>query len=192
MTPSQAPDIKVPYSYLKEQFDDPEPILNAFRDQLERCDFTFGRELVEFEQKMAKYAGAKYAAGTSSGTMALTMLLRAVGVGPGDEVITVSQTFVATIGAIASIYARPFFVDVTDDYTMNPNLIEQAITEKTRAIMPVHYSGQPAQMEKIMEIADRHKLPVIEDACCAISAKINGKHVGTFGKGGAFSVHPLK
>ncbi|OHD69434.1 MAG: hypothetical protein A2W19_05340 [Spirochaetes bacterium RBG_16_49_21] len=184
--------MKVPYSYLKEQFDDPEPILNAFRDQLERCDFTFGRELVEFEQKMAKYAGAKYAAGTSSGTMALTMLLRAVGVGPGDEVITVSQTFVATIGAIASIYARPFFVDVTDDYTMNPNLIEQAITEKTRAIMPVHYSGQPAQMEKIMEIADRHKLPVIEDACCAISAKINGKHVGTFGKGGAFSVHPLK
>ncbi|HNR86853.1 MAG TPA: DegT/DnrJ/EryC1/StrS family aminotransferase [Spirochaetota bacterium] len=186
------PVMHVPYSYLKDQFADPEPILKAFRDQLARCEFTFGPELTEFEKKMADYTGAKYCLGTSSGTMALSMLLRAVGVEPGDEVITVSQTFVATIGSIVTLYARPYFIDVTDDFTMDPAHIEKAITKKTKAIMPVHYSGQPAQMKHILEIADRHRIPVIEDACCAISAKIDGRHVGTFGTGGAFSVHPLK
>ena len=184
--------MKVPYSYLKEQFQDPEPILQAFRDQLTRCEFTFGPELEEFEANMARYTGAKYVLGTSSGTIALSMLLKAVGVGEGDEVITVSQTFVATIGSIVTIGARPYFLDVLDDFTMDPELIEQAITEKTKAIMPVHYSGSPAHMEEILAIAEKHNLPVIEDSCCAISAKINGKHAGTFGDGGAFSVHPLK
>lgn len=184
--------MKVSYSYLKNQFSNPEPILKAFREQLNRCEFTFGQELEEFENKMAEYTSTKYCLGTSSGTMALTMLLQAVGVSYGDEVITVSQTFVATIGSIVALGARPYFVDVHSNYTMNPDWIEQAITKTTKAIMPVHYSGQPAQMDRIMEIADKYNLPVIEDACCAISAKIQGKHVGTFGKGGAFSVHPLK
>jgi dTDP-4-amino-4,6-dideoxygalactose transaminase len=184
--------MKVPYSYLKEQFKDPEPILRAFRDQLTRCEFTFGPELEEFEDNMARYTGARYCLGTSSGTIALSMLLKAAGVGEGDEVITVSQTFVATIGSIMAIGARPYFVDVLDDFTMDPGLLEQAITEKTKAIMPVHYSGSPAHMKEILAIAGKHNLPVIEDSCCAISAKINGKHAGTFGAGGAFSVHPLK
>jgi len=184
--------MEVPYSYLKDQFSDPEPILRAFRDQLDRCEFTFGPELEEFEENMARYTGARYCLGTSSGTIALSMLLKAVGVGEGDEVITVSQTFVATIGSIVAIGARPYFVDVLDDFTMDPGLIEQSITEKTRAIMPVHYSGIPAHMKEILAIAEKHNLPVIEDSCCAISAKINGKHAGTFGAGGAFSVHPLK
>ena len=184
--------MKVPYSYLKEQFKDSEPILEAFRDQLTRCEFTFGPELEEFEENMSKYTGSRYCLGTASGTIALSMLLKAVGVGEGDEVITVSQTFVATIGSIVGIGARPYFVDVLDDFTMDPGLIEEAITEKTKAIMPVHYSGSPAQMKDIMAIAEKHSLPVIEDSCCAISAKINGKHAGTFGAGGAFSVHPLK
>ncbi len=184
--------MKVPYSYLKEQFKDPEPILQAFRDQLARCEFTFGPELETFENNMARYTGARYCLGTSSGTIALSMLLKAVGVGEGDEVITVSQTFVATIGSIVGIGARPYFVDVLDDFTMDPGLIAQAITDKTRAIMPVHYSGSPAHMEEILAIAKKHDLPVIEDSCCAISAKIDGKHAGTFGAGGAFSVHPLK
>jgi len=118
--------------------------------------------------------------------------LKAVGVGWGDEVITVSQTFVATIGSIVAIGARPYFIDALADFTMDPGLIEEAITEKTKAIMPVHYSGSPAHMEEIMAIAEEHNLPVIEDACCAISARLNGKHAGTFGSGGAFSVHPLK
>jgi len=184
--------MKVPYSYLEEQFKNPEPILQSFRDQLDRCEFTFGPELEEFEGNMARYTGARYCLGTSSGTIALSMLLKAVGVGYGDEVITVSQTFVATIGSIVAIGARPYFVDVLDDFTMDPGLIEQAITEKTKAIMPVHYSGSPAHMKEILAIAEKHNLPVIEDSCCAISAKINGKHAGTFGAGGAFSVHPLK
>ncbi|MEA1927653.1 MAG: DegT/DnrJ/EryC1/StrS family aminotransferase [Candidatus Auribacterota bacterium] len=184
--------MKVPYSYLKEQFSDPEPILNAFREQLTRCEFTFGPELEEFEENMARYTGARYCLGTASGTTALSLLLKAIGVGEGDEVITVSQTFVATIGSIVAIGARPYFVDVLDDFTMNPELIESAITDKTRAIMPVHYSGSPAHMREILQIADKHNLPVIEDSCCAISAKLNGKHAGTFGAGGAFSVHPLK
>jgi len=141
---------------------------------------------------MARYTGAKYVLGTASGTIALSMLLKAVGVGEGDEVITVSQTFVATIGSIVAIGARPYFVDVLDDFTMDPGLIEQVITAKTKAIMPVHYSGSPAHMKEILAIAEKHNLPVIEDSCCAISAKINGKHAGTFGAGGAFSVHPLK
>jgi dTDP-4-amino-4,6-dideoxygalactose transaminase len=184
--------MKVPYSYLKEQFSDPEPILDAFREQLTRCEFTFGPELEEFEDKMARYTGAKYVLGTASGTIALSMLLKAVGVGEGDEVITVSQTFVATIGSIVAIGARPYFIDVLDDFTMDPGLIEGAITEKTKAIMPVHYSGSPAHLKEIPAIVEKHNIPVIEDSCCAISAKINGKHAGTFGVGGAFSVHPLK
>jgi dTDP-4-amino-4,6-dideoxygalactose transaminase len=166
--------------------------LQAFREQLSRCEFTFGPELEEFEDNMARYTGARYCLGTSSGTIALSMLLKAVGVGEGDEVITVSQTFVATIGSIVAIGARPYFIDVLNDFTMDPGLIEQAINEKTKAIMPVHYSGSLAHMEKILAIAEKHNLPVIEDSCCAISAKINGKHAGTFGAGGAFSVHPLK
>ncbi len=184
--------MKVPYSYLLEQFSDPEPILRALREQLTRCEFTFGPELEEFERNMARYTGARYCLGTASGTAALSMLLKAVGVGEGDEVITVSQTFVATIGAIVAVGARPYFVDVLDDFTIDPDLIEKAINDKTRALMPVWYSGTPPRMEEIRAIADRYDLPVIEDACCAISARIGNKHAGTFGAGGAFSVHPLK
>ena len=184
--------MKVPYSYLQEQFSDPEPIFRALREQLTRCEFTFGPELEEFEQNMARYTGSRYCLGTASGTAALSMLLKAVGVGEGDEVITVSQTFVATIGAIVAVGARPYFIDVLDDFTIDPDLIEKAINNKTKALMPVWYSGTPPRMEEIRAIADRYDLPVIEDACCAISARIEGKHAGTFGAGGAFSVHPLK
>ena len=186
-------DMKVPYSYLPQQFADPEPVFSRMRDTLfKHQQYTFGPELEEFEEKMARYTGARYCLGTSSGTIALTILLKAVGVGPGDEVVTVSQTFIATLGAITGAGARPYYVDVLDDFTIDPKLIEEAITEKTRAVMPVWYSGAPPRMEEVLEVARRHSLPVIEDSCCAISAKINGKHAGTFGAAGAFSVHPLK
>jgi len=184
--------MKVGYSYLKDQFSDPQPILDAFKAQLGRCDFTFGPELEEFEKKMAGYINVPYCLGTSSGTMALIMMLQSAGVGWGDEVITVSQTFVATIGAIVAVGARPVFIDVLDDFTMNPALIEEMITPRTRAIMPVHYSGCPAHMHEILAVAEKHNLPVLEDSCCAISGRLDGKHVGTFGASGAFSVHPLK
>jgi dTDP-4-amino-4,6-dideoxygalactose transaminase len=184
--------MKVPYSYLREQFADPKPILDALQEQLERCEFTFGKELKEFEDKMAGYAGAKYCLGTASGTTALSMLLKAAGVKPGDEVITVSQTFIATIGSIVAVGARPYYVDVLDDYTIDPGMIEEALTSRTRAIMPVWYSGAPPRMEEIREIAAQRGLAVIEDSCCAIGGRIGKKHAGTFGAGGAFSVHPLK
>ncbi len=185
--------MKVPYSYLDEQFAEAGPILEKIRATLLRHhQYTFGPELEEFEEKMARYTGARYCLGTSSGTISLSMLLKAAGVGPGDEVITVSQTFIATIGSIVAAGARPYYVDVLDDYMIDPGLIKEAITERTRAIMPVWYSGAPPRMGEIIEIAGRHSLPVIEDSCCAISAKIDGKHAGTFGVGGAFSVHPLK
>jgi len=178
---------------LDEQFAEAEPILEKIRSTLLRHhQYTFGPELEEFEEKMARYTGARYCLGTASGTTALSMLLKAAGVGEGDEVITVSQTFVATIGSIVAVGARPYFIDVLEDFTMDPGLIERAITPRTKALMPVWYSGAPPRMEEIIEIAERHSLPVIEDSCCAISARLGKKHAGTFGVGGAFSVHPLK
>ncbi|HOO78385.1 MAG TPA: DegT/DnrJ/EryC1/StrS family aminotransferase [bacterium] len=185
--------MKVPYSYLPQQFADPEPVLAALRRTLlKHQQYTFGPELEEFEKKMAGYVGARHCLGTSSGTMSLSLLLKAAGVGHDDEVITVSQTFIATVGSIVSVGARPFFVDVLDDFTMDPSCLEDAVTDRTRAIMPVHYSGCPARMDEIRIIADKYELPVIEDACCAIGGRVGGKHVGRFGLGGAFSIHPLK
>jgi dTDP-4-amino-4,6-dideoxygalactose transaminase len=185
--------MNVPYTYLKDQFNNPDKIFKKIEKLvLKHNQYTFGPELEEFEKNMARYTGVKYCLGTASGTVALSMLLQAIGIGYGDEVITVSQTFVATIGSIVAVGARPYFIDVEDDYTMNPSLLEDAISDKTKAIMPVHYSGNPARMNEILKIANKYNLNVIEDACCAISAKINNKHVGTFGAGGAFSVHPLK
>lgn len=184
--------MKVEYSYLRDQFVNPDPILNAMREQLNRCEFTFGRELVEFERRFAKYAGAKYAIGVGSGTDALKLSLKALGVVHGDEVVTVSQTFIATVGAIAELGAIPVFVDSNDDFSMNVDQVEAAITPRTRAILPVHYSGNPVDIDKLMAIARKRNLPVVEDACCAISAAIHGRHVGNFGRAGAFSLHPLK
>jgi dTDP-4-amino-4,6-dideoxygalactose transaminase len=128
----------------------------------------------------------------NSGTDALFLSLKAVGVGPGDEVITAPNTFIATVGAIVASGARPVFVDITDEFVINPDLIEGAINSRTKALMPVHYAGVPADMDRIMAIADRHALPVIEDSCQAISATLNGKCAGTFGVSGGFSLHPLK
>lgn len=185
--------MKVSYSYLAEQFADPEPILAKLRESLLRhYQYTFGPELEEFEANMARYAGARFCLGTSSGTMALSMLLKAAGVGEGDEVITVSQTFVATIGSIVAVGARPYFIDVLEDFTMDPALIEAAVTDRTKAVMPVWYSGAPPRLEEIAAIAERLGLAVIEDSCCAIGGRIGGRHAGNFGLGGAFSVHPLK
>jgi len=128
----------------------------------------------------------------NSGTEALFLSLKAIGVGAGDEVITTPNTFIATIGAIAAAGAKPVFVDVLEDYTIDPDLIESAITPKTRAIMPVHYAGHPADMPGIMQISEKHGIPVVEDSCQAISAAIDNRGVGTFGITGAFSLHPLK
>ena len=184
--------MKVPYSYLIEQFARPAKILSDIKEQLKKCDFTLGAEVEEFEKKFADLCGTKYAVGVNSGTDALFLSLKAAGILPQDEVITVPNTFIATLGAIVASGARPVFVDVQEDYNIDPGKIEAAITEKTKAIMPVHYSGNPADMPEIMKIADKHNLTVIEDSCQAIGASINGKPVGTFGVASGYSLHPLK
>ena len=184
--------MRVPFSFLTEQFSDSEVILGRIREFLKRCDFTLGEDLTEFENKYATYCGAKHAIGVGSGTDALALSLRAAGVGPGDEVISAPNSFVATTGAIVQVGARPVYVDVRKDQTINPALIEGAITPKTKAILPVHWAGCPADMEAIMPIAKRNGLVVVEDACQALGARINGKAVGTFGIAGGFSCHPIK
>lgn len=184
--------MKVKYSYLEEQFKDYPSIFEKIAAVVKSGDYTLGNAVQEFEEKFAGLLGAKYAVGVNSGTDALFLSLKAIGVGAGDEVITMPNTFIATIGAIAATGARPVFVDITDEFVINPNLIEEAITSRTKAIMPVHYAGVPADMDQIMAIAHKHGLPVVEDSCQAISASLNGKNVGTFGVAAGFSLHPLK
>jgi len=184
--------MKVPFSYLQDQFSDPEPILADIKALVQSGDFTLGYPLEEFEKNIAKLTGAKYAVGVNSGTDALFLSLKASGIGPGDEVITCANTFFATAGAIVAAGAKPVFVDVDDTFTMDPDKIEAAITGKTKAIMPVHYMGLPAQMPRISAIAKKHTLTIVEDSCQALGAAIDNQHVGTFGAAGGFSFHPLK
>jgi dTDP-4-amino-4,6-dideoxygalactose transaminase len=184
--------MNVPYSYLDRQFADIEPYLDDVRRVVRSGDFTLGRAVEEFEAGFAALTGLPYAVGVGSGTDALILSLRAVGVGPGDEVITSPNTFVASVGAIVMAGATPAFVDNNAEYTIDVAGIEAAITPRTKAILPVHLSGSPADMPAIMKIAERHGLAVVEDAAQAILATIDGRHVGSWGAAAGFSLHPLK
>lgn len=184
--------MKVNYSYLDEQFADVDAYLADVKALVQSGDFTLGKALTEFEEKFAALTGLPYAVGVGSGTDALILPLKALGVGPGDEVITAANTFVATVGAIAMCGATPVFVDNNEQYTIALDQIEAAITPKTKAIMPVHLSGCPANMPEIMKIAEKHNLKIVEDAAQAILAQIDGKHVGSWGEAAGFSLHPLK
>ena len=155
--------------------------------------YILGKHNKALEEELAEFTGAKYSVALNSGTDALHLALRALDIGEGDEVITVAFTFVATTEAIGIVGAKPVFVDIDNDtFNIDPMKIEAAITPKTKAIMPVHLYGQPCNMDIIMDIAKRHNLYVIEDACQAIGAKYKGKMVGTFGDIGCFSFYPTK
>jgi len=155
--------------------------------------YILGKHNKALEEELAEFTGAKYSVALNSGTDALHLALRALDIGEGDEVITVAFTFVATTEAIGIVGAKPVFVDIdADTFNIDPMKIEAAITSKTKAIMPVHLYGQPCNMDVIMDIAKRHNLYVIEDACQAIGAKYKGKMVGTFGDIGCFSFYPTK
>ena len=167
-------------------------LLNAIAIVINHSQFILGDEVAEFERRFAELCGVRYAVGLSSGTDALLLALKAVGIGPGDEVITVPNSFVASAACIALSGARPVFVDVRDDYNMDPTLIEQAITSRTRAILPVHLTGRPADMDQIMDIAKGKGLHIIEDCAQAVIAEYKGNRVGSFGRMGCFSLHPLK
>jgi dTDP-4-amino-4,6-dideoxygalactose transaminase len=159
---------------------------------LESGQLAQGEKVAEFEGRFAAFCGVKHAIATSSGTAALHTVLLAHGIGPGDEVITTPFTFIASANSILFTGAKPIFVDIEEDsYNINPALIVEKITSRTKAILPVHLYGNPCDMEAIMAIADRHGLIVIEDACQAHGASIHGKEVGSFGTG-CFSFYPTK
>jgi aminotransferase EvaB len=192
--PLQLNGSKVQWSYLPRQFNQQniEEILDRLRAFVPTGDFTLGKPVREFEERFANLIGTHHAIGVNSGTDALRVSLKALGVGPGDEVVTAANTFIATIGAIAENFARPVLVDCTDNFCMDVSKVEAAITPRTKAIMPVHLAGQMTDMPALMEVAARHKLPVIEDSCQCILGAIGNRNAGTFGLAGGFSLHPLK
>ena len=180
-------DLKAQYATIRDE------VTQAISEVCESQAFALGPAVAEFEKNVAAYCNSKHAIGVSSGTDALLVSLMALGVKPGDEVITTPFSFFATAGCIVRIGAKPVFVDVDpDSYNIDPSGIEDKITEKTRAIIPVHLFGQLARMEAIAEIAERHNLAVIEDAAQAIGASRNGTLAGNFGDCGCFSFYPTK
>ncbi len=165
----------------------------AIQDVLERSDYILGKDVGLLEEEFAQYIGSRHAVGLGSGLAALELTLRAYGIGPGDEVITAANTFIATVLAVSAVGALPVLVDIDPvTYNISCAALESAITTRTRAILPVHLYGQPADMEPILAVARRHHLLVIEDAAQAHGAKYSGQHVGTWGDAAAFSFYPAK
>ncbi len=186
--------MRVPFVDLKAQYESiREETSSAIQDVLDATAFAGGPFVARFEKKFAQFCGVKHALGVGSGTSALWLALLACGIGPGDEVITVPNTFIATAEAISFAGARPVFVDIREDtYVMDPTKVEKAVTDRTRAIIPVHLFGQVADMDPIMEIARDRRLVVIEDACQAHGARYKGKRAGSIGDMGCFSFYPGK
>ncbi len=179
-------DLKTQHNQVREELD------QAIKNILDNTSFILGKEVELFEEEFAKYCGAKYAAGVNNGTGALQLALLAKGIKQGDEVITTANTFIATAEAISHCNATPVFVDIEKDtYNIDSSKIEQTITKKTKAIMPVHLYGQSADMKPIMEIAEKYSLEIIEDCAQAHGAEYNGKRVPISGTG-CFSFYPAK
>ena len=173
------------YQIYKKEFD-------GVWERIMSCgDFILRQDLEDFEKRLAEYVGTKHAIGVNTGTDALYLLAQAL-FKPGDEVITVAHTFVATVGSIIQCGAKPILIDIQDDFNMNVSQIEKAITKKTKGIIPVHLNGHACQMDKIMEIAKKYNLQVIEDAAQALGAKFKGKRCASFGDAGIFSFYPAK
>jgi len=180
-------DLRAQYAGIKEDID------SAVQRVLNHCGFIMGPEVKAFEQAFAEYCGTEQAVGVASGTAALQLAVTACGAGPGDEVITTPFTFFSSGEAISQAGARPVFVDIDPQtYNIDPGRIEAAITPRTRAIMPVHLYGQPAEMDAILDIARTHNLRVIEDAAQAHGAEYAGRRAGSMGDLACFSFYPSK
>jgi dTDP-4-amino-4,6-dideoxygalactose transaminase len=180
-------DLKALHSEIKAD------LCEVFDRVLNNSTFVLGPEVLRFEQEFAAYCGTEHCVAVNTGTAAIHLVLAALGIGPGDEVITVPHTFIATAEAITAVGGRPIFVDINPvSFTMDPALLEAAITSKTRAIIPVDLYGQVADMDPILEIANRYRIPVIEDACQAHGAEYRGRKAGAFGVAGCFSFYPGK
>jgi dTDP-4-amino-4,6-dideoxygalactose transaminase len=180
-------DLKEQYRQIKSEID------NAVARVLSETSFVLGPDVKAFEKKLADYIGTKFAIGVASGTDALVLALAAAGIGKGDEVITTPFTFVATAEAIIRVGATPVFADIDPlTYNISPEQIEKKVTKKTRALLPVHLYGQACDMEKIMGIAEKRGLLVIEDCAQSIGSKFGAKMAGSFGAAGCFSFYPAK
>ncbi|TSC80436.1 MAG: pyridoxal-phosphate-dependent aminotransferase [Candidatus Peregrinibacteria bacterium Gr01-1014_25] len=167
-------------------------LLEAADRVLSHGQFILGPEVKKFEEDFAAYTGTTYAVGIGNGTDSLTLTMKGLGIGPGDEVITAANSFLASASSVIFAGARPVLVDMLDDCTIDPVRVEAAVTPHTKAIIPVHLMGQPADMDAILAIAEKHGLYVIEDAAQAAGAKIGDRRVGSLGTAGSFSFHPLK
>ena len=180
-------DLRAQYQALRVELDE------AIRAVMERSDFALGKDVAAFEEEFASFSGTEHAVGVDSGLSALELSLRAFGIGAGDEVIVPANSFIATAAAVTFAGAEPVLVDVDDgSYNIDVDKIEEAITPRTRAIIPVHLYGQPAEMDGIMELAERYGLVVVEDACQAHGARYNGRRAGALGHAAAFSFYPTK
>lgn len=186
--PYKVPFVDVPTHFLGLQ----EEILETVATVLTKGNLILRDELRTFERNLAAFVGTDYAVGVNSGSDALHLTLRALGIGQGDEVISVSHTCVATISAIVHAKATPVLIDVGDDFTMDMSKVEAAITSRTRAVVPVHLNGRACEMERLADIARRHGLLIIEDAAQALGAEFNRRKVGSFGIAGCFSLYPFK
>jgi dTDP-3-amino-2,3,6-trideoxy-4-keto-D-glucose/dTDP-3-amino-3,4,6-trideoxy-alpha-D-glucose/dTDP-2,6-dideoxy-D-kanosamine transaminase len=174
------------YQNLKSEID------GAIQDCLTKGDLIFRQQLKDFEANFASFVGVKYAVGLNSGYHALEFSLRAAGISPGDEVITVAHTFVATVSAIVNVGAAPVLVEVSDDFNMDPDAFEDAITSRTKAVIPVSLNGRVCKMDRIMDVADRNGIKVVEDSAQAVGAEYQGVRAGAFGLTGCFSFYPFK
>ncbi len=184
--------MKVPFNYLPFEFKNHNKIILEWKSLIKSNDYTLGKYVNSVEKKFSKFFGSKYVIAVNSGTDALILSLKALGVKSGDEVITAANTFYATAGAIVACGAKPVLVDVNDNYQINETLIEKRITKKTKVIIPVYWGGGIPNIDKIIKIAKKYNLYVIEDSCMGIGGKFKKRHPGTFGDIGCFSFHPLK
>lgn len=180
-------DLAFQYQSIKDEVDE------AVLDVLSSGRYILGKNVEAFENELASYIDCKYVVSCANGTDAILLVLMALGIKPGDEVITVSHSFFATSEVIALVGAKPVFVDILErDFNINPSKIEKAITKKTKAIIPVHLYGQPCEIKSVIEIANKYNLYVIEDCAQALGAKYNNQSVGTFGTAGTVSFFPTK
>lgn len=191
---TQSQTESIPYFDLPAQLRAIRPELDAaLARTVDNCSFCLGPDVVDFENQFAKYIGSQHCIGFNSGTSALHVAMLMLGVGPGDEVITTPFTFVATSWAISYVGAKPVYVEIDDaTFNLDPKRVEAAITPRTKAILPVHLYGQPCDLDPLLQIARKHNLPLVEDACQAHGAKYKGKNAGTLGVMSCFSFYPGK
>ena len=184
--------MRVPYNYLPMEFSKTEKIFDVWKKLIKKSDFTLGQFVESFENKFSNYIGMRYCISTNNGTDALILSLKSLGVKKGDEVITTPISFIASAGAIAHIGAKPIFVDIENDLNINPKNIESAITKRTKAIMPVHWGGRICDMDSIVAISKKYKIPVIEDHAQTVLAKVKNKTVGVSGDFASWSFETSK